>query len=63
MCPKQVHEGNYDDLDMSLSVVVIDLGNLRGQIFSRTGFAPSGGVPGHGRRSWLLRHIFTIFGF
>jgi hypothetical protein len=28
---------------MSLSVVVIDLGNLRGQIFSRTGFAPSVG--------------------
>ena len=27
---------------MFLSVVMIDWGNLRGQIFSRTGFAPSG---------------------
>ena len=26
---------------MFLSVVMIDWGNLRGQIFSRTGFAPS----------------------
>ena len=32
---------------MSLSVVVIDLGNLRGQMFSHTGFAPNGYM-------WLL---------
>ena len=40
MCPKQVHEGS-SDIHMFLSVVMIDWGNLRGQIFSRTGFAPS----------------------
>ena len=30
MCPKQVHEGRYMMTYMSLSVVMIDLGNLRG---------------------------------
>ena len=29
---------------MPLRTVTIDLGNLRGQIFSRTEFAPSGGI-------------------
>ena len=29
---------------MPLRRVTIDLGNLRGQIFSRTEFAPSGGL-------------------
>ena len=45
MCPKQVHEGSFDLRYVLLSVVMIDWGNLRGQIFSRTGFAPSGGAP------------------
>ena len=40
MCPKQVHEGSVPISYMFLSVVMIDWGNLRGQIFSRTGFAP-----------------------
>ena len=46
MCPKQVHEGSVPISYMFLSVlsvVMIDWGNLRGQIFSRTGFAPSDG--------------------
>ena len=34
---------------MFLSVVMIDWGNLRGQIFSRTGFAPSAGPSSEGR--------------
>ena len=42
MCPKQVHEGSSDLLYVPKCVVMIDWGNPRGQIFSRTGFAPSG---------------------
>ena len=41
MCPEQVHEGSSDLLYVPLSVVMIDWGNLRGQIFSRTDFAPT----------------------
>ena len=42
MCPKQVHEGRDDALHVpKVCVVMIDLGNLRDQIFPRTGFAPS----------------------
>ena len=37
---------------MPLRTVTIDLGNLRGQIFSRTEFAPSGG--GQAGVGWLL---------
>ena len=31
---------------VSLCVVMVDLGNLRDQIFPRTGFAPSGAISG-----------------
>ena len=37
---------------MSLRTVTIDLGNLRGQIFSRTEFAPSGRDPSSGALQW-----------
>jgi hypothetical protein len=58
MCPKRVHEGRYDDPCMSLSVVLIDLGNLRGQMFSRTGFAPSGAL-----HALMAEHIARCSGW
>ena len=52
---------------MPLRTVTIDLGNLRGQIFSRTEFAPSavwGGAPGRRARAparALCEHaLFTL---
>ena len=54
MCPKQVHEGRDDAIHVpkAVCVVMIDLGNLRDQIFPRTEFAASALViysPGHPR--------------
>ena len=45
MCPKQVHEGS-SDLLMFLSVVMIDWGDLRGQILT---YFPALGSPLVGR--------------
>ena len=58
MCPKQVHEGSYDDLYVPISVVMIDLRNLRGQMFSRTGFAPSGAL-----HALMAEHIARCSGW
>ena len=45
MCPKQLHEGSSDVLYVpKCGYSMIDWGNLRGQIFSLTGFAPSEGA-------------------
>jgi hypothetical protein len=62
MCPKQVHEGRYED-HMSLSVVMIDLGKLRGQMFPRTGFAPSGptwSLPLRRATDFIGRGLYTV---
>ena len=49
---------------MSLSVVMIDLRNLRGQMFSRTGFVPSDVSACHwlcrdGLRSYIVFPVIT----
>ena len=49
---------------MSLCVVMINLGNLRDQIFPRTGFAPRGGGP-FDLRALLTFELFedTLFSY
>ena len=64
MCPKQVHEGSYDDLYVPISVVMIDLRNLRCQMFSRAGFALSDVSACHwlcrdGLRSYIVFPVIT----
>ena len=54
MCPKQVHDGS-SDLPMFLSVVMIDWGDLRGQILK---YFPALGSPLVGRCAhWLQNYV------